>query len=87
MEYTITHNQNACRFETTVEGNVAYVQYIPFIGGLDFTHTWVPKKLEGKGIASALVKYGMDYARDNNLKVIPTCSYVKAFLLRHTEYK
>ena len=87
MEYTITHNQKASRFETIVDGQVAYAEYTPVEGGLEFTHTWVPEKLEGKGIASALVKFAMDYARNNNQKVIPVCPFVKAFLLKHTEYK
>lgn len=87
MKYTIIHNQTDSRFETVVHGQLAYAEYAYFEGGLNFTHTWVPKQLEGQGIASALIKFTMDYTQENNLKVIPTCPFVKAFMLRHPEYK
>jgi Predicted acetyltransferase len=87
MECKIIHNQKESRFETLIDGNLAYVEYIPFRGGLNFTHTWVPKELEGQGVASLLVKFALDYTKENNLEVIPTCPFVKAFVKRHPEYK
>lgn len=41
-------------------------------------HTFVDDSLRGKGIAEKLVMAGVDYARDNNLKIIPLCPYAKS---------
>ena len=53
---------------------------------ITFTHTEVPKQAEGKGIAGRLVADAMAYARGANLRVIPQCAYVAAWLKRHHEY-
>lgn len=87
MECTIIHNENDCRFETVVDGQFAYVEYAPFEGGLDFIHTWVPKEIGGRGVAAALVAFALQYALAHQLKVIPSCPYVKVYLMRHDEYK
>ena len=49
-------------------------------------HTEVPKKLEGKGIASALAHYGLEWAKENNIKVKVLCPFVAIYLKRHPEY-
>lgn len=51
-----------------------------------FTHTGVPPAYEGQGIASALVKEGLAYARKEGYKVVPLCSFVAAYIKRHPEY-
>ena len=48
----ITHLQDKKRFEITEDGYTAYVAYELFEGGIDITHTLVPKPLEGRGLAS-----------------------------------
>jgi predicted GNAT family acetyltransferase len=54
---------------------------------LDYRHTFVPPSIRGRGIASALTAYALRYARDENLKVIPSCPFVAAFVQRHPEHK
>jgi predicted GNAT family acetyltransferase len=49
------------------------------------THTEVPPALEGRGIAAALVKAALDWARAEGLRVRPLCSYVVAYMRRHPE--
>jgi predicted GNAT family acetyltransferase len=48
-------------------------------------HTEVSEKLKGKGIATALLSKMVDYARENNLKVIALCPFVSAQFKRHPE--
>ena len=48
-------------------------------------HTEVSEALQGQGIASKLLAQMVDYARKNNLKVIPRCPYVHAQFKRHRE--
>lgn len=40
-------------------------------------HTGVDEKYGGKGYAKELVMAGVEYARDNNVKIIPLCPYAK----------
>lgn len=41
-------------------------------------HTETKKEFSGKGYAKRLVMAGVDYARANNLKIIPVCPYAKS---------
>ncbi len=50
-------------------------------------HTVVSASLRGKGIAGKLAQKLMEYARENNLKIIPVCSYVVGFFEKHSEFK
>jgi predicted GNAT family acetyltransferase len=87
MSYDIRHNEAESQFETTVDGHVALAAYdLEEPNRIVFTHTEVPESLSGRGIAGAIVKYGLDYAREKNLTVVPQCSYVAAFVKRHSEY-
>lgn len=83
----IRHNDNKHQFEITINGNTAYVEYKLADGLIDFTHTLVPKELEGKGIGARLVQHTLEYARTNKLKVIPTCPFVNIYIKRHKEYQ
>ena len=47
----------------------------------------MPAELGGQGIASYLVKYILDDAAAKNLRVKPTCSYVKSYIDKHPEYQ
>lgn len=40
-------------------------------------HTGVEEKHGGKGFAKELVMAGVEYARENNVKIIPLCPYAK----------
>lgn len=83
----IIHNSKNQEFYTLVNGNKAYVSYRIHLNSLDIRHTVVPKSLEGQGIASALVKYAYDYALENHLQAMATCSYAVVWLQRHPEYQ
>lgn len=86
MEYKITHYPEKMRFETTVDGVTAFVQYRLSGDKLDIIHTIVPPAIEGRGVAGALVKYAYDYAIEKGLKPLATCSYAVAWLHRHPDY-
>lgn len=82
----IIHDQAKQTFYVIVDGFEAHVNYTLTDGALDIRHTRVPKEIGGKGIAGALVKAAYDYARDNGLTPMATCSYAVAWLQRHPEY-
>lgn len=82
----IVHDQEHRRFQTSVEGHTAYVEYDIHDGMLNILHTVVPSPVEGRGIASALVRHAFDYALRQGLKPEATCSYARTWLARHPEY-
>lgn len=87
MDYSIRHIPAAGRFETQVEGYTGYVEYALLPQGvMDIRHTIVPKEIGGRGIAAALVKFALEYARSQGMKVRPSCWYAEEFLRRHPEY-
>ncbi|MDP9360956.1 MAG: N-acetyltransferase [Acidobacteriota bacterium] len=82
----VRHNREDDRFESDVDGGVAFVEYIIDGDEITFTHTEVPKEAEGKGIAGNLVASALAYAREAKLRVIPQCAYVASWMKRHREY-
>ena len=84
---TVTHHPDRSRFETDHD-EPAYLEYERRgEGTIDLVHTIVPPHLEGKGIASDLVKTAFEYAKSNNVRVVPSCSYVRSWLSRHDGYE
>ena len=79
-------NKEKQRFELEVNGVVAYVTYIDVEGIYNLPHTIVPKEIGGKGVGSRLVKQTLDYLLDRNIKYIPICSFIVAFIAKHEDY-
>lgn len=87
MQLEIIHNESENCFETTVDSFVAKVIYtLSDNKVMDVTGTYVPNELGGKGIAAALTKYVLEYAREQKWKVKPICSYTVAYMKKNTEY-
>ena len=82
----ITHNTEKQRFERTENGLTAVVEYRRNEEEIELTHTFVPPALEGQGSAASLTRAALDYARAENLRVRPICSYARAYIRRHPEY-
>jgi predicted GNAT family acetyltransferase len=85
-EFDIQHHSDQHRFETIIEGHRCEIDYRLSPGRMHITHTGVPRALEGRGIAAALVHRALTWARSQQLKVDPVCSYVAAYLRRHPEW-
>ncbi len=88
MDFVVRHDKGNQLFVTAADGKEAYLRYsLKGNDTIDFIYTYVPNELRGKGLAAVVVKEGFKYAEENNLKVIPTCPYVRTFLERHPEYQ
>ncbi|QDZ08919.1 N-acetyltransferase [Sphingomonas panacisoli] len=87
MPDTVTDNRAEHEFELDVDGLRAIAAYQLEGDTIVFTHTLVPKKLEGRGVGSKLIRGALDAARDRGLKVVPQCPFVKAYIERHSEYR
>jgi predicted GNAT family acetyltransferase len=84
---TIIDNKEGKRFEHHLDGDIAFINYILAKGKIFLTHTEVPKDLEGKGIASGLVKSVLQEVKDRDLILVPMCPFVAAYIKRHPEGK
>lgn len=56
-------------------------------GTMTLDHTETEPEMEGKGLASALVKHSVEYARKNDLKIDPLCAYAAKQFERHEDYR
>jgi predicted GNAT family acetyltransferase len=81
----VTDNRPASRFELTVDGHTAIAAYDRAGDRITFTHTIVPRELEGRGIGSRLIAAALASVQAEGLKVIPQCSFVAAYLKKHPE--
>jgi predicted GNAT family acetyltransferase len=84
---TVIDNKAEAEFELTVSGKRAVAAYQMEGDTIVFTHTIVPKALEGRGVGSKLIRAALDSARDRGLKVIPQCPFVAAYIEKHPEYR
>ncbi len=74
-----THDIVNHRFIIDINDAVAELVYEQEGSTLHFTHTFVPKPLEGQGIGRALMLGAIDYLRDEGLTMVPVCPYVIAY--------
>ena len=82
----IRDNPDRHRFETDLgDGAIAIAEYNLLHGKILFTHTEVPSQHEGKGIGSALIRFALDWARERQLQVIPSCPFFAAFIKKHAD--
>ena len=94
MSYTIQHNQQETRFETTVDGHECTLEYSV---DEDWTQSekkltvsinrvLVPEDVGGRGIAGELTRFALDHARAQDWAIIARCPYVKVWIDRHPDY-
>ena len=83
----VTNNTAAHRFEVNLDGETAFAEYSLVDHGMILPHTLVPEAFEGRGVASALAKAALGYARSHDLKVIPTCPFMSGYIKKHPEWR
>jgi predicted GNAT family acetyltransferase len=83
----IVHRPEIGRFEAMVDGLRCEADYQLEGRLMCMTHTGVPSQLEGRGIAAALVKEALAWARQQGYQVDPICSYVRVYIKRHPEWQ
>lgn len=63
------------------------VYHISGSGKMVIEHTEVDDSLAGKGVGKQLVKTAVDYARKQNIKIIPLCPFAKSVLDKMKEWQ
>lgn len=69
------------------EEALARITFVPSGDRLIIDHTYVSETLRGKGIAQKLLAKAVEYARQENKKIVPQCSYVEKVMKQGDEYK
>jgi len=88
MSTNVKHDKEAQKFFVLTEDMESKLNYDKIDDKtLQYQSTFVPDELRNMGLAADIVKYALDYARNNNFKIIPSCSYVRNYISRHPEYE
>ena len=86
MPETVRNNPALLRFELDVDGQIAAAYYQLSPGVITFTHTEVPKELEGRGVGSRLVRGALEEVRAQGRNVVAKCPFVSGYVARHPEF-
>lgn len=87
MEYQLINNESDRRYEFRIDDAIAKIEYTCSGGKIYLTHTEVPIELEGKGIASSLVRKVLADIQQKGLELVPLCPFVGAYIRRHPEWE
>ena len=80
-------NEDMNQFEMHVGESVAFLEYYKEGNKIFMTHTEAPEELRGKGLAGRLVKKALQYSKENELTVVPSCSYVAKYIDGNPEWR
>lgn len=66
------------------DGDEAYITYARRDAGtIVVDYSFVPPRFRGRGVAAMLILRAVEDARENRVRIIPTCGYVAAEFRRH----
>jgi uncharacterized protein len=85
MAAAVRDNPALSRFELDVNGVTAVANYQRNGKVMTLTHTEVPPEARHGGIASQLIEGALQTVRARGLKIVPRCSFVKAYVDKHPE--
>jgi predicted GNAT family acetyltransferase len=83
----VVDNPEAGQFETHVDGHVALVAYVKRGDTIIFTHTEVPKELQGRGLANVLAHAALQRAKLEGWHVVARCPFIASYIKHHPEYE
>ena len=83
----VINNTVEQRFEVRVGDSLAVIDYRRNGNQLVFLHTGVPRALENRGIGSVMAHAALEYAKAENLEVVPECPFVRGYIRKHPEYQ
>jgi uncharacterized protein len=85
---TVSDDREKSRFEAVDESGVVagFAAYRREGDRVVFTHTEVDDAFEGRGVGSVLVRAALDAVREEGLRVVAECPFVRSYVERHPEY-
>lgn len=86
MSIEVTDQDGAGRYEVRVDGELAgFADRTVRDGVMVLPHTVVDPAFRGRGLAAELVRRALDDARQQGLRVIPSCWYVAQYIGDHPD--
>lgn len=87
-EIRIVHNEDARRYELSLDGTVVSVaEYQPAGDVVIFDHTQTTPAFRGRGFAERLVAFALDDVRKRGRKIVPECWFVADFVAANPAYR
>ena len=85
MSEDVVHVPEQSRFQIGAGEDPAVLVYELGDGDVALLHTVVPRALEGQGLGSRLAEAAVSWAKEQDLEVVPVCSFVQSWLQRHPD--
>lgn len=82
----VIKNEDAKRFQLTVDGYTAFIDYKERNDVITLIHTESPEELAGRGVATALIEKTLAFIERNEYTLVPLCPFVFAYIKRHPEW-
>jgi uncharacterized protein len=75
-------------FFVEMDGNILaeMVYTMPSPNKMIIEHTEVSEELRGKKVGDQLIHTAVEYARTNNIKIIPLCTFASSVFKKKPEY-
>ncbi|MFT3864576.1 MAG: GNAT family N-acetyltransferase [Solirubrobacterales bacterium] len=83
----VVDDKEQSRYEVRLGGEtVAIADYVKQPGIVSFTHTETFAPYRGRGLAGTMIDRALRDAREEELEVIPFCSFVADYVGEHREF-
>ncbi len=86
MPYPLKNDTDSHQYQMNVDGQTAFIEYIPEGDTLVLVHTEVPESLSGRGIGHQLVHETLDDIAAHGGHIIPTCPFIISYIQENPEY-
>ena len=82
----VEHVEDENRFVVRLDDEEAELTYLRAGSKvIDIQHTYVPEDARGHGVSEALATAAFQFARERGYRVVPTCPFVRRWLVTHPE--
>jgi predicted GNAT family acetyltransferase len=83
----VVEDKEQSRYEVHLDGGtVAVADYVKSPDSVSFTHTETFAGHKGQGLAGQMIERALRDAREEDLEVIPFCSFVSDYVERNPEF-
>ena len=84
----IQHDQEHHMFFIKLKNSHAHLNYtLVEKDVIEMTETYVPVEARGMGVAGTIVKHALEHAKNERLKVIPSCPFIERYIQENTEFE